>query len=132
MVRRVTVPSSLASSMSAPVSRMAATSFGKMPTTSERRSISRLSRSKEFMEAIWGQCSRGKSMQASASSREASIIFSSLGCLALKASATSPHCSTAAALLSWAKIVLSMADTAARCLAPTWARAFLAQCMRHL
>ena len=48
------------------------------------------------------------------------------------ASATSSHCSTAAALLSWAKIVLSIADTAARCWAPTWANAFLAQWTRHL
>src|SRR4051794_16721495 len=59
--------------MSAPTSRMTAGSFGKMPTTSERRLISRLSRSSGFVEAIWAQCSRGKLMYTSTSSREPSI-----------------------------------------------------------
>src|SRR3954451_9417117 len=57
--------------MSAPTSLMTAGSFGKMPTTSARRLISRLSRSSGFVDAIWAQCSRGKAMYTSTSSREA-------------------------------------------------------------
>ena len=58
-------------------------------------------------------------MEASTSSREASITSPSLACRARSASATSPRCPIAAALLSRAKMVLSIADTAARFLAPT-------------
>ena len=64
MYRRATVHSSLVSSMIAPTSRMMALSFGKMPTTSVRRLISRFPRSSGFVEAIWVQCSRGSSRRS--------------------------------------------------------------------
>lgn len=67
MQRRAAVPSSLLSSLGAPTSRTMASSSGRMPTTPDRRSISSSTRSSGFVEAIWGQCSRGTS------SREASI-----------------------------------------------------------
>jgi hypothetical protein len=40
---------------------MMASSFGKIPITSARRLISRFTRSSGFVDAIWAQCSRGKS-----------------------------------------------------------------------
>ena len=99
MVRRVTAHSSLASSISAPTSRMAAASFGKMPTTSERRLISRPIALEGIGRGDLGPVlAREVQCQASTSSRETSIISPSLGCLARSASATSPHCFTAAAL----------------------------------
>ena len=60
-VRRLAARSSPASSLSAPVRRTTAASFGRMPTPSERRLISRFGRSSGLVLAIWGQCSRGKS-----------------------------------------------------------------------
>lgn len=62
MYRRATAHSSLVSSISAPTSRMMASSLGKMPMTSERRFTSRFTRSSGLVEAIWAQCSRGKDM----------------------------------------------------------------------
>src|SRR3954467_2070022 len=117
--------------MSAPTSLMTAGSFGKMPTTSERRLISRLSRSSGFVEAIWTQCSRGKAMYTSTSSREPSIRSASLGKRSRKASATEAHCARAASAVSWAKIVFSRATTAGRCFGCTCASALRIQCTRQ-
>jgi hypothetical protein len=46
----------------APTRRMMAASSGKIPTTSERRLISLLTRSRGLVELICAQCSLGKSM----------------------------------------------------------------------
>src|SRR5215207_4309180 len=62
MHRRETAHSSFCSSISAPTSRTTARSFGKMPITSALRLISPFRRSNGFVEAICGQCSRGKVM----------------------------------------------------------------------
>jgi len=62
MYLRATAHSSLVSSMSAPTNRMIAASLGKIPMTSARRLISRLTRSSGFVDAICAQCSRGKVM----------------------------------------------------------------------
>src|SRR3954471_15414203 len=70
---------------------MTAGSFGKMPTTSARRLISRLSRSSGFVEAICAQCSRGKAMYMSTSSCEACISSASLGKRSRSVSATCRH-----------------------------------------
>src|SRR5215204_3818468 len=112
--------------MSAPTSLMTAGSFGKMPTTSARRLISRLSRSSGLVEAIWAQCSRGKAMYTSTSSREASIRSASVGKRSRKVSATCRHCAWAASAVSWAKIVFSRAKTAGRCFGCTRASALAA------
>src|SRR3954451_22525181 len=109
--------------MSAPTSLMTAGSLGKMPTTSARRLISRLSRSSGFVEAIWAQCSRGKLMYTSTSSREPSIRSARVGKRSRKASATAAHCSRAASAVFWAKIVFSRATTAGRCFGCTRASA---------
>lgn len=51
----------------------------------------------------------------------------SLSCFSRSASATVSHWALASALLSWAKIVLSIAATAVRCLAGACARALRIQ-----
>src|SRR3954468_18530825 len=118
-------------SMSAPTSRTTAGSFGKMPTTSARRLISRLSRSSGFVEAIWAQCSRGKLMYTSTSSREASMSSASLGKRSRSVSATCRHWAWAASAASCAKIVFSRATAAGRCFGCTRASALRIQCTRQ-
>jgi hypothetical protein len=44
----------------APANRIALLSLGKIPTTSERRPISRLTRSSGFVERNFDQCAGGK------------------------------------------------------------------------
>lgn len=108
-----------------------ASSLGKVPITSERRLISSFTRSSRFVLAICGQCSRGKYMQASTSSRDPSTRAPSFGCFPRSASATASRCASASALLSCAKMVFSLAATAARCLVDAWASALRIQSTRH-
>ena len=81
------------------------------------------------MDAICGQCSRGKSMQsehflAGGVHQGAELI---LVASHESASATNVPLATASALPSWVKIVVGTAATAARCFAGAWASAFLSQ-----
>ena len=101
-----------------------AASFGKIPATAERRLISVFTRSREWVELICAQCFLGKSMSARTSSRAASIMAPSRSFFTRSASAKASHWASASALVSWTKIVLSIAATEVRFLAGAWASAW--------
>ena len=101
-----------------------ASSLGKMPTTSVRRLISPLSRSRRLVEWILGQCSAGKAHVGQHVGL--GLVHEGRRAWAAWAAAGRRPCATAAlaaSALSWAKAVAMKAETTRRPLLPAWARA---------
>lgn len=89
--------------------RMTAASFGKMPTTWERRLISRLSRSSGLVDQIFLQCALGKALNARTSAFASSISGPTFG---NRPAIWSRTCSQVVAIWSgsgWAKMVRNTA-----------------------
>src|SRR5690606_3926096 len=70
--REAAVHSSCCSWRTAPARRITAARLGKIPTTSVRRPISRLRRSKGLVECNWRRCSEGNARYARMSSSASS------------------------------------------------------------
>ena len=90
--RRMTCHSSVCSTTRTPTKRMIDASLGKMPTTSARRLISLITRSKGLVDANCAQCSCGQAMKASTSSSASSMSSESFLNLPLCVSAICRHC----------------------------------------
>ena len=130
-VRR-TCHSSVCSPMRAPTKRRTDASLGKMPTTRDRRLISRFSRSIGFVLAICGQCSCGNDMNSSTSSSARSMRSCTFGNRVPTLSADSRHCLIASAWVSCTKAVRITAATIWCWGRGTWASALRMKWTRHL
>src|SRR5512132_1934534 len=92
-------------------SRSSARSLGKMPTTSVRRPISRLTRSSGLVERSFGRWSSGKALKASRSSSASSSRAATFGSGFCSRSSASPTRPRASSPVSALKIGLSNAAT---------------------
>src|SRR5690606_14910421 len=105
------VHSSCCSMRTAPAKRISEARFGKIPTTSVRRPISRINRSNGFVECNCRQCSWGKAMYARMSSSASFSIWAALGKRCAKLCTTLASCPWADVLSGWAKTVRTRAAT---------------------
>src|SRR5690606_26188959 len=105
------VHSSCCSMRTAPAKRISEARFGKIPTTSVRRPISRINRSNGFVECNCRQCSWGKAMYGRMSSSASFSIWAALGKRCAKLCTTLASCPWAAVLSGWAKTVRTRAAT---------------------
>ena len=92
----------------APTRRVIEARSGKMPTTSVRRRISRLSRS---LDQIWRQISLGKAVNARMSARAPSRCWATWGSLPVRASTTRSNWACTASASGWSYTECSSALT---------------------
>ncbi len=109
-----TAPSSFCLRRLAPIGRAMASSLGKMATVSVRRLTSPWRRSSGFVACSLARCAAGKVIQAGTSCSASSMIAASFAALAPSRSAPWRHGADALSASSWAKAVVTKAQTTRR------------------